>query len=97
MDSVYLINDFSDKYFSLMQEFPDRYVKRNFLINLFEGALFIAGGSFISAQTVLPALVNRLGGGNLTIGALGVIVWIGLFIPQTFAARYAQAQPWKKR
>jgi len=80
-----------------MQEFPDRYVKRNFLINLFEGALFIAGGSFISAQTVLPALVNRLGGGNLTIGALGVIVWIGLFIPQTFAARYAQAQPWKKR
>ena len=80
-----------------MRELPDQYIRRNFLINFFEGALFIAGGSFISAQTVLPALVNRLGGGNITIGALGVIVWIGLFLPQTFAARYAQAQPWKKK
>jgi MFS family permease len=70
--------------------------RRNFLLNLFEGALFIAGGSLISSQTVLPALVSRLGGGNVAIGAVGVVVYAGLFLPQLFAARYAQALPWKK-
>lgn len=71
--------------------------RRNFLLNLFEGALFIAGSSFISSQTVLPALVTRLGGGNVAVGAVGVILWVGLFLPQLFAARYAQTLPWKKR
>ena len=79
-----------------MFETLNRSSKRNFLINLSEGALFIAGTSFISTQTVLPALVNRLGGGNLAIGALAVITWVGLFLPQIFAARYAQTQRWKK-
>ncbi|MBI4811070.1 MAG: MFS transporter [Ignavibacteriales bacterium] len=52
--------------------------------------------SFISAQIVLPALVSRLGGGNISIGAIGVITWLGLYLPQIFAARYAQTQTWKK-
>ncbi len=30
-----------------------------------EGGLFVAGGSLMSAQTVLPALITRLGGGNI--------------------------------
>lgn len=80
-----------------MSGHSERTDRRNFLLNLFEGALFIAGGSFISSQTVLPALVTRLGGGNIAVGAVGVILWVGLFLPQIFAARYAQTIPWKKR
>lgn len=75
---------------------PDRYERRNFFLNVTEGALFISGASFISAQTVLPALVVRLGGDNVAVGAVGVIVWVGLFLPQVFAARHAQTVPWKK-
>jgi MFS family permease len=70
--------------------------RRNFLLNIIEGALFIASGAFISAQTVLPALVARLGGGNVAVGVLSVIVWIGVFLPQIFAARYVETLPWKK-
>jgi MFS family permease len=79
-----------------MEEVSNKYTKRNFTLNLFEGTLFITGSSLISAQTVLPALIYRLGGSNITVGVLGVVVWVGLFLPQIFAARYAQTQTWKK-
>jgi MFS family permease len=71
--------------------------RKNFLMNTVEGALFVASGAFINPQTVLPALVNRLGGSNIAVGALGVLVYVGLFIPQIFAARYVETIPWKKK
>ena len=70
--------------------------RKNFLLNTVEGALAVASGAFINPQTVLPALVNRLGGSNIAVGALGVLVYVGLFIPQIFAARYVETIPWKK-
>lgn len=70
--------------------------KRNFILNAVEGGLFISSGAFTSAQTVLPALVTRLGGTNVEIGALGVISYAALFFPQILAARYTETQPWKK-
>jgi MFS family permease len=74
----------------------ERIAKRNFVLNFVEGAIYAASGALISAQTVLPALVTKLGGGNVAVGAVGVIVWVGLFLPQTFAARYVETHPWKK-
>ncbi len=70
--------------------------QRNAVLNIAEGAVFIAGSAFISSQTVLPALVSRLGGSNVAVGAIGVLTWIGLFLPQILSARIAQASPWKK-
>jgi MFS family permease len=70
--------------------------RRNFTINIAEGALYVAGAAFISGQTVLPALVSRLGGGNVAVGSVAVILWVGLFLPQVFAARYVETLPWKK-
>lgn len=70
--------------------------RRNFLLNLGEGALFSAAGAFMSPHTVLPVIVATLGGNNIAVGAIGVIVWVGLFLPQIFAARYVEALPWKK-
>lgn len=70
--------------------------RKNFSINVVEGALFIAGATFISVQTVLPAMVVELGGGNIAVGALGVVTWGGLFLPQLFAARYFEFLPRKK-
>jgi len=71
-------------------------VRRNYLLNVVEGSVFIASSSLTSAQTVLPALVVRLGGSNVAVGTLSVIVWVGLFLPQIFAARYVETLPWKK-
>jgi len=71
-------------------------VRRNFFLNTVEGALAVAAAAFLNPQTVLPALVNRLGGNNIAVGAVGVIVYLGVFIPQLFAARYVETLAWKK-
>jgi MFS family permease len=70
--------------------------KKNFIVNIAEGSIYIAGAAFISGQTVLPALVTRLGGGNVAVGSIAVLLWVGLFLPQVFAARYVETLPWKK-
>ncbi len=70
--------------------------RKNFRINVLEGALFIAGGSLLSPHTVLPALILRLGGSTVEVGLISVIAWFGLFLPQIFAARYTQSLEWKK-
>ncbi len=71
--------------------------RRNFRYNVIEGSLWMAGGQFISSQTVLPALVTRLGGSNMEIGLLGMLVYLALFLPQIFSARYAPTLAIKKR
>jgi MFS family permease len=70
--------------------------RKNFRLNVVEGVMYLSGAAFISHQTVLPALVTRLGGSDLAVGMLGVILWVGVFLPQIFAARYVQTLPWKK-
>jgi MFS family permease len=70
--------------------------RKNFILNFVEGAIFSASGALMSPQTVLPVLVSQLGGSNVAVGSLSVIVWVGLFLPQVFAARYVQTLPWKK-
>jgi MFS family permease len=70
--------------------------RRNFLFNVIEGGTYISSNGFIAVQTVLPAVVARLGGSNIEVGAVTVIGFSFLFLPQIFAARYAEAAPWKK-
>lgn len=70
--------------------------RRNFILNFVEGALFTSSGPLISPQTVLPALVVKLGGSNVAVGAVSVVMWMGLFLPQVFSARYVETLPWKK-
>lgn len=63
---------------------------------LSEGGLYTAAGPFISPQTVLPALVAGLGAGNVAVGAVGVITYAGVFLPQAFAARHVVGARFKK-
>ena len=79
-----------------MSNEQQQIIKRNFLLNLLEGTLFTSAGSLNSMQTVLPALVAQLGGSNFHIGAVAVVGYGSFFLPQIFAARYAEAAPWKK-
>ncbi len=68
----------------------------NYRLNILEGVFFILTAAFTSFQIVVPALILRLGGGNVVVGALPVIVYVGLFLPQIFAARHVETMPWKK-
>lgn len=71
-------------------------VRRNFFLNAGEGAIYAASTALINPQTVLPALVFELGGSSVVVGMLGVLVSLGLYLPQLFAARYVETLPWKK-
>jgi MFS family permease len=78
------------------ESIPNDNDRRNFIINVVEGGLYVAGATFISVQTVLPSMVKQLGGSNVAVGALSLVAWGGLFLPQLFAARYIETAEWKK-
>jgi MFS family permease len=70
--------------------------QHNLAYNIAEGGVYISSNAFVSPQTVIPALLARLGGTNVEIGMVSVLNYVGLYIPQLFAARYVEARPWKK-
>lgn len=81
----------------MKEEESDRALKRrNFILNALEGATYIGSNGFAAVQTVVPAIVARLGGSNLAVGAVQVVGFSFQFLPQIFAARYAEAAPWKQ-
>ena len=73
-----------------------RNFTRNFLANVFDGALVLFAYSLISVPTVLPAFVRRLGGSNLLIGLIPGIYMLGWFMPQIFVSNYIERLDRKK-
>lgn len=71
-------------------------VRHNFLVNLFDGALYSFGMSFISLATVLPVFVKKIGGNNVTIGLIPIVWTIGFNFPQIFIANYVGNLEFKK-
>jgi len=74
----------------------DPYVKRNFIANAFDGALFTFAMSFVSNVTIIPVFVKKIGGSSLAVGIIPVIWMIGFNFPQIFIANYARHLPYKK-
>jgi MFS family permease len=72
-------------------------LRKNFIANVLDGAFFSFGMSFVSMQTVLPVLIKKIGGGNITIGLIPVFWIIGFNFPQILIASYAQRFRIKKR
>jgi len=70
--------------------------QRNFLLNIFDGAIFTFGMSFVSIVTILPVYVKQIGGSNIEIGLLPVIWALGFNLPQIMIANYTSNQPFKK-
>ncbi len=56
----------------------------------------MASFALLNAQVVYPALVQRLGGGNIAVGALPVIVYLCYSLPQVVAANYVQMEPYRR-
>jgi MFS family permease len=75
----------------------DSTLRRNFWIHVIEGGFYISTGVLMSAQTVFPALVARLGGGNVAIGSIPIIVSLMFFLPQIISANYVRSIPYRKQ
>lgn len=68
----------------------------NFRYHLIEGALYFASFALLNFQVVFPALVQRLGGGNIAIGSLPMMNYLLYLLPQVVAANYVTMEPYRK-
>ncbi len=70
--------------------------RRNFWIHVLEGAVYLSSAVLLSPQTVFPALVAKLGGDNIAVGAIPIMVYLMFFLPQIFSANYIRSEPFRK-
>jgi MFS family permease len=75
-----------EKYFQLhkFQESNPEILRRNLLLNIGDGTIFLFAMSFVSVTTILPVFIQRIGGNAIAIGALPVLWTLGLNFPQLF-------------
>src|SRR5690606_23050661 len=73
------------------------HVRRNFVLNVVDGAVFAFGMTLAARTTVLPLFVKHLGGGNLAVGLLPVLWTVGFNFPQLAIAHHAGQAASKKR
>jgi MFS family permease len=69
---------------------------RNERYHIIEGALYISTGALIPLQTMMPALIKRLGGGDVLIGSWPVVVYLAYFLPQIISANYSSSSQYRK-
>lgn len=67
-----------------MPSVEQKIERHNLAYNIAEGAVYISSSAFVSPQTVVPALLARLGGTNVEIGMVSVLNYVGLYLPQLF-------------
>ncbi len=70
--------------------------KKNARYHIIEGALYIGTGSLLPAQTLMPALVKRLGGGDVLVGTWPVAAYLAYFLPQIIWANYSRSHQYRK-
>jgi len=69
---------------------------RNERYHIIEGALYISTNALIPVQTMMPALIKRLGGSDVLIGTWPVVVYLAYFLPQVISANYSGAAQYRK-
>lgn len=73
-----------------MSDFAARNRRWNIAALGIDFGLFMAGLSFISSATVLPAFAASLGASTLVIGAIPAVMTVGWFLPPLFAAAHTE-------
>ncbi len=71
-------------------------VRKNFWLHVTEGAVYLSSNVLLSPQTVFPALVAKLGGDNVAVGAIPIIVYLVFYFPQILSANYIRSSAFRK-
>jgi MFS family permease len=77
------------------ESLSSRDQRRNFILGVANGAMFIAADAFIDAEMVLSWFLTQLNASNFWIGMIRPIRFGGWFLPQIFISGYMQSQPRK--
>lgn len=81
----------------LAATYKARLIRHNFVLNVMDGAIYSFGMSLASRSTVLPVFVDRMGGGNIAIGMIPVVWFMGFHLPQILIANRARQEATKKQ
>lgn len=74
----------------------ERHVRRNFVLNIVDGSIFILGMSMVSRYTVLPLFVERVSGEAWLQGLIPSLFYIGWLLPGLFMAPIVASLPRRK-
>lgn len=67
-----------------------RYFRRNYTIHCIEGGLFIGGMAFVAPNTVLPKMVESLGGPTWLIAICPMLMTLGFVTPTLLTAHLVE-------
>lgn len=67
---------------------PLPHARRNWLAHAIEGGVFMGALAFVNAQTLLPAVVDSLGGPAWLVAAVPVLMMVGFTIPTVLTAHH---------
>jgi len=67
-----------------------RWLPRNYWANVLEGGLYMVGAAFMAGETVLPAMVESLGGANWMVAITPILLLLGMSIPSLFTAHIVE-------
>lgn len=68
------------------------HARFNFAALVGDVSCFFIGMAFLDSNTALPALINRLGGGEILLGILLALKQAGYFLPQPISAHFLQGK-----
>ena len=80
---------------NLQKEIESNY-RWNFLVNMFDGASWWFGMSFMSATVILPLFVSHFTSNPFLIGIIPFLSTSGFLLPQLFVANLVERAPRKK-
>ncbi len=72
------------------------FFRRNLFLHSAEGGLYMGGMAFVAGDTVLPALIDSLGGPAWLISLMPVMGSLGFVLPPIFTAHLIQKMPMVK-
>jgi MFS family permease len=74
-----------------------RHLRRNYLAHSLEGGFYIGGVAFVHPQTLLPRMIQRLGGPDWVIAAAPILLMVGFFMPSLFITHRLERLSFLKR
>lgn len=77
------------------RESSDPHYRRNYLLGLLNGALFMCGTTFIGPSTVLPAFILHFTQSRFVVGLAGSLHRMGWSLPQLLISNYVERLRYK--
>lgn len=74
-------------------ELKPQIVRRNFIVNVLDGTLWVFGITFVSSTTILPVYLSHLTTSAVVIGMIPALELLGWAFPQIFTAPVFEGRP----